>query len=150
MTTVQEQDIYTSNLYVKFIFFIRQFGLVNNNAFLTMTLSLPKWLRVMFIARPQVKVNFQFYILYYYFFSIFKPDLKIASPCELFKEKGLLKIRRFFCLLLIECICNVWRMHFLMHINKWFIYFLYLCIFPGNIRQSSSGEEACEKVCLQK
>lgn len=42
MTTVQEQDIYTSNLYVKFIFFIRQFGLVNNNAFLTMTLSLPK------------------------------------------------------------------------------------------------------------
>lgn len=62
----------------------------------------------MFIARPQVKVNIVF----------FKPDLKIASPCELFKEKGLLKIRRFFCLLLIECIFNVWRMHFLMHINK--------------------------------
>lgn len=140
MTTVQEQDIYTSNLYVKFIFFIRQFGLVNNNAFLTMTLSLPKWLRFMFIARPQVKVNLVF----------FKPDLKIASPCELFKEKGLLKIRRIFGLLLIECIFNVWRMHFLMHINKWFIYFLYLCIFPGNIKQSSSGEEACGKDCLQK
>lgn len=66
-------------------------------------------------GQSQLSVLYSILLLFLVFF---KPDLKIASPCELFKEKGLLKIRRFFCLLLIECIFNVWRMHFLMHINK--------------------------------